>query len=77
MATKYTSFRQKDRGRLSRTWPMPVKPSTSSYCTPRGMMAKVQILMASKASWASTGSWVNSRTNSGPATRASTKSSVV
>ena len=47
MATKYTSFRQKDRGRDSRTCPMPVKPSTSSYCTPKGMMAKVQTLMAS------------------------------
>ena len=30
-----------------------------------------------KASWASSGSWVNSRTNSGPATRASTNSRAV
>ena len=56
---------------------MPVKPSTSSYCTPRGMMASVQILMASNACPAREASCVNSRTKRGPHSLASTNSAAV
>ena len=35
-ATKYISFRQNESGNEKRTWPMAVKPSTISDCTPDG-----------------------------------------
>ena len=71
-AAKYTVLRKKDSGNESLTCPSAVKPSTISYCAPSGIAASVHTRIAHAEISATCASFVNRRTNSGPAARAST-----